>query len=70
MKRLRIAAVAFSVVAAGFVFNGCGATQYRTPARQRRRQYVIETDFYRLGNDIDWLLGIDRPTSLYDQTLR
>ncbi len=70
MKRFQMVAIAFLIVGIVFVSSGCGAMQYRTPARQRRRHRAISSDFYRAGDDIDWLLGVHRPTRLYDQTLR
>ncbi len=70
MNMLKKVALAFLIASFVFVFSGCAAMQYRTPARQRRRMYAIETDFYHMSDDIDWILGIERPSRLYDQTLR
>jgi len=47
----------------------CGCTQ-TGPRRARRHRYAISTDFERMKDDIDWLLGIHRPALSYDETMR
>lgn len=47
----------------------CGCNAF-TPRRQRRRSYAIRTNLDRAVDDVDWMLGLHRPTSLYDETMR
>jgi len=47
----------------------CGCTDV-SPRRARRHRYAVNTDFERMKDDIDWLLGIHRPVLSYDETMR
>jgi hypothetical protein len=68
MKRLLAARVLCAFVALVLIMSaGCA---FNTPLRQRRRAYTIRTDLDRAVDDIDWVLGLHRPTTLYDETMR
>lgn len=42
---------------------GCGMFD---PDRNRRRRYVVRTDLEHFVDDFDWVLGIDKPSMLYE----
>ncbi len=44
---------------------GCNAF---SAERQRRRAYSIRTDLDHMVDDVDWVLGLDEPSSLYEET--
>ncbi len=67
MKKILFLSLSLSLIG---IFLGCEAMQYQSQRRQRRRQHAIETDLSHMSDDIDWVLGIARPSRLYDQTLR
>lgn len=48
--------------------TGCHATSWSSAKRQRRRQYVIETDLDNLTKDLDYVLGLRNPSRLVDET--
>ena len=48
----------------------CGCSTYNTPQRQRMRAYTAQTDMDRAVDDLDWILGRDRPQIMYDWTTR
>ena len=70
MGNIRRILIILLIAVVGAFFTACEAMQYHTPARERRRRHVVETDLYHMADDIDWVLGLDRPSTLYDQTLR
>jgi len=41
---------------------GCSAE------RNRRRSYSMETDLDHLVDDVDWALGLDEPSILYEDS--
>ncbi|MHC4592490.1 MAG: hypothetical protein ACYS8L_07340 [Planctomycetota bacterium] len=45
-----------------------GCANAFTEERTRRRQYAIETDLDHMIDDIDWVLGLDEPSILYEET--
>jgi hypothetical protein len=57
------------LLALGFVVSLCACNAF-SPQRQRRRAYVIRTDLDRMVDDVDWILGLHQPTSLYNETVR
>jgi hypothetical protein len=68
MKKLRIVALVGLLSVMGFVFlGGCNAF---SPERQRQRTYSIKTDLDRMVDDVDWILGLHRPTTLYNESMR
>lgn len=67
MKRLRVAAIGLLFVLALAVIGGCNAF---SPERQRQRTYSIKTDLDRMVDDVDWILGLHRPTTLYNENMR
>jgi hypothetical protein len=42
---------------------GCNAF---TPERNRMRMHSIRTDLDRMVDDVDWILGLQEPTPLYN----
>jgi hypothetical protein len=42
---------------------GCGLFD---PDRNRRRGYVMRTDLEHFVDDLDWVLGLDEPSMLYE----
>ena len=50
---------------AGFAMSlGCAVSEERS----RRHAYVIHEDLHHLGQDIDWVLGLDEPSGVYDDS--
>jgi len=53
----------------GFVaFCGCAA--YNEPESQRRRAHTVKADIEHMADDIDWVLGLHRPTKSFDESMR
>ena len=51
---------------AGLVLStGCGMF---TPERNQRRLDVMKADMARIPDEIDWILGLDEPSSLHEET--
>jgi hypothetical protein len=68
MKRLRLAVLIGLIGLMGLgVFGGCNAF---SPQRQRQRIYSIKTDLDRMVDDVDWILGLHRPSTLYNESMR
>ena len=68
MKRIWLARLlCFALLVTLCTTLGCNAF---TARRQRRREYAIETNLDRMVDDVDWMLGLDAPTQLYDETMR
>jgi len=44
---------------------GCNAF---SAERQSRRVYVIRTDLDRIPDEIDWILGLDEPSIIYEDS--
>ncbi len=53
-------------VAALILSTGCA---YFTPQKNARRLRVARADLSRLPDDVDWVLGLDEPTILYEDGL-
>jgi hypothetical protein len=53
-------------VAALVVCTGCGMF---TPERNARRVAIMKEDMSHIPDEVDWLLGLDDYSSLYDDTL-
>ena len=54
-----------------FVTLACFASSFGcSPQRNARRAEVIATDLNRLPDDIDWVLNLDAPSMLYEDTFR
>ena len=68
MKRFRFAAVVGLLCVIGLTFL-CGCNAF-SPERQRQRTYAIKTDLDRMVDDVDWILGLHRPSSLYNENMR
>ncbi len=68
MKKLRLICIACLIAATVFVFSGCAG--YYSPQRERRRRHAIDSNLKHMGDDLDMILNIHRPSKLYDQTLR
>ena len=47
-----------------FLSYGCGAF---TAERNRRTMYAIRTDLKHMVDDAYWMVGLERPTKLYDE---
>ncbi len=64
-RLLVVSAVLFALFA-----SGCTSIwqAYSHPDRQRRRAYAIRTDLDRIADDVDYIFGLHRPSSLYDET--
>ena len=58
------------VVAVLVLVVACGCSTYNTPRRQRMRAYTAQTDLDRAVDDLDWILGRDRPQVMYDPSMR
>jgi len=54
----------FSAVCA-LIFGVCGCSAF-TPEKNRRRAYVVKADLEHLIDDVDWILGFDKPSMLYE----
>ena len=65
-RTLLLAAALSLLVASGCGIMWAGMTD---PERQHRRAYTIRTDLDRIWDDVDWMLGLHRPTPLYDETI-
>lgn len=66
MKGKRFARVVCLLLICSFVIiAGCQAF---SAERNRRRRYSMRTDLDRLVDDVDWILGLQRPSRLYDET--
>ncbi len=68
MKNLHLVGIVLLVAGMLFVFSGCAG--YYTSQRERRRRHAIQTNLQHMGDDMDLIFNIHRPSSLYDQTLR
>jgi len=55
---------ALVVLSVSLLFAGCN---FFSAERNRRRAYTIRTDLDRMADDVDWILGFDRPSRLYDE---
>jgi len=54
------------VAVTGLVLSlGCNAF---SAERQRRRAYSVRTDLNYMVDDVDWLLGLDEPSALHEET--
>jgi len=63
MRNRWLAAILCLVAVAGlFVSQGC------SPQASARRAHVIKRDLSRIPDEIDWLLGLDEPSILYEDT--
>jgi hypothetical protein len=49
----------------GLVLGLCGCGMF-DPDRNRRRRYVVKTDLEHFVDDLDWILGLDKPSMLYE----
>ena len=50
----------------GFALSlGCSVTE----ERRSRRRYAVREDLHHMRDDLDWALGIDGPSILYDDTM-
>jgi hypothetical protein len=49
-------------VAVFIVTCGCSAE------RNRRRAYSVRTDLDHMVDDFDWMVGLDEPSILYEET--
>ena len=68
MKRLRYAALIGLLFVLGLTcLGGCNAF---SPQRQGQRTYSIKTDLDRMVDDVDWILGLHRPSTLYNESMR
>ncbi len=66
MRNRWLAAMLCLVAVAGLVISmGCNAF---TPERNRRRVAVMQSDMDRMVDEVDWLLGLDEPSTLYEDT--
>ncbi len=70
MTKIKKVFLILSLIFISVFFIGCRAMEYNSPRRTRRRQNTVKKDLGHLSDDIDWLLGLDRPSRLYDQSLR
>jgi len=57
----------FCVLAVLGLFIAYGCHPF-TAERNRRRVYAVKTDLEHMVDDVDWILGFDRPTRLYDES--
>ena len=66
MMRTWLVRIACVLVVCSFALSvGCNAF---SAERNRRRMYTVRTDLDRMVDDVDWILGLDRPTKMYDPT--
>ncbi|MFW6189207.1 MAG: hypothetical protein ACOC7T_02140 [Planctomycetota bacterium] len=66
MRNRWLSAVLCLLVAVGLIASmGCNAF---TAERNRRRAYVARSDADRIADDVDWLLGLDEPSILYEES--
>jgi hypothetical protein len=45
--------------------SGCSSD----PARRYTQTYTVRTDLGRLAHEIDWILGLDEPSILFDASM-
>ena len=45
-----------------------GCADYTSAERQRYRSYTWRQDAHHLSDDIDWVLAVDVPSMLYEDT--
>jgi len=45
-----------------------GCSHYWARERTRRRADVVKMDWYRTGDDLDWVLGFDESSILYEDS--
>ena len=64
-KRWLVRLTFMLTVAVIIVSVGCNAF---SEERQRRRSVSIWTDLDHMVDDVDWALGLDQPSSLYEET--
>lgn len=68
MKKFRVRATIGLLFLVAILFvGGCNAF---SPQRQRQRTYAIKTDLDRMVDDVDWILGLHRPSTLYNESMR
>ena len=48
------------------IFLSCGCGVF-TAERNRRSMYAIRTDLKHMVDDGYWMVGLERPTKLYDE---
>jgi uncharacterized protein YceK len=53
-----------------FLLALSGCSTVNTPERVRRRSYTIRTDIDHMVDDIDWALGLHRPSKAYNVLMR
>jgi hypothetical protein len=45
-----------------------GCAEMFSAERNRRRSYVMKSDVDRIPDEIDWALGLDEPSTLYEDS--
>ncbi|MFO8007217.1 MAG: hypothetical protein R6V05_05700 [Candidatus Brocadiia bacterium] len=65
-KRCLVILLCLLAVAALTMSTGCG---YFTPEKNARRLRVARADLERIPDEVDWALGLDAPSILYEDGL-
>jgi hypothetical protein len=60
--------VVLCLLTVGGISAALGCSEYLSAERNRRRAYVVKTDWEHAGTDLDWMLGLDVPSSLYEDS--
>ena len=55
------------LVVAGMALSA-GCSNAFSAERTRRREYVVDTDLDGIVDDLDWALGLDGPSMIYDHS--
>jgi len=67
MKSHWLAGLVCVVTLAAMVLSA-GCSNPVSADRNRRRAYVVQTDLDHMTDDIDWALGLDEPSILYEDS--
>jgi hypothetical protein len=68
MARRSLTTVAFLLVIAGACVS-LGCSHYWAAEKTHRRIEVAKSDWNRAGDDLDWALGLDEPSIMYEDSL-